>query len=394
MCSNNIIKFLGLKDVNIKNVKRLDKSIEISMSLKKPKPGCCPHCGHKVLHYHDSRIQRLRDIPYQNKHIYFLLKRTRYKCPCCNKKSQITPDFIIKGHQLTKRLYFYIFEEFGKMKSTSDISKECGISVTTILRYIDTIKLERLEIPEVLCIDEFKGDSGGEKYQVNLADGRNHKIIDILLSRKQDHLFDYFLKIPKEERKAVEYFVSDMSTVFRSVHSQFFPASIHVIDKYHFIRQVLWTLERVRKREQGKMSYKDRIYFKRSKSLLQKNLNNLTDEEMSKVATMLEHNEAIRHAYYLKETFYKYVLVQDNKEDARIALDTWIKEAETKGDKEWKTCIRAFKNWKEPILNSFEVPWTNGYVEGTHNRIKTLKRISFGMPNFKHFRTKILATIS
>ena len=109
---------------------------------------------------------------------------------------------------------------------------------------------------------------------------------------------------------------------------------------------------------------------------------------------MLEHNEAIRHAYYLKETFYKYVLVQDNKEDARIALDTWIEEAEAKGDREWKTCIKAFKNWKEPILNSFDVPWTNVYVEGTHNRIKTLKRISFGMPNFNHFRTKILATIS
>ena len=79
----------------------------------------------------------------------------------------------------------------------------------------------------------------------------------------------------------------------------------------------MWTLERIRKREQGKMSYKDRIYFKRSKSLLQKNANNLTDEEMLKVANMLEHNEAIRHAYYLKETFYKYVLIQDNKEDAK-----------------------------------------------------------------------------
>ncbi|MBS6611036.1 MULTISPECIES: transposase, partial [Peptoniphilus] len=33
----------------------------------------------------------------------------------------------------------------------------------------------------------------------------------------------------------------------------------------------------------------------------------------------------------------------------------------------------------------------NGYVEGINNKIKVLKRITFGMKNFKRFRNRILA---
>lgn len=38
-------------------------------------------------------------------------------------------------------------------------------------------------LPRVLCIDEFKGNSGKYKYQVTLLDGETHKIIDIVECR-------------------------------------------------------------------------------------------------------------------------------------------------------------------------------------------------------------------
>ena len=394
MQSNNIIKFLKLKDVTVNNVENLENKIIISMKLKKPRPEICPHCGHHKLHYHDKRIQSIRDIPYNHKPVFFELERIRYTCPNCGKKTIKKPSFIIKDAQISQRLFLWILEEFRKVKSANDIAKECGLSVTTIFRYIDKITPKRLKLPEVLCIDEFKGDSGGIKYQVNIADGKNHQIVDILPTRYLNDLNAYFQKIPREERAKVKYFVSDMNKTFKEIHDRFFPKSIHVIDNYHYIRQVSWSLERVRKREQQTMEYKDRIFFKRSKSLLHKRNSKLTDEEKLRVADMLDHNEAIRQAYYLKESFYKKVLSQKNKKGAREELDKWIKEAEEYGDKEWKPCITALNNWKEEILNTFNCKWSNGFVEGSHNRIKTIKRVSFGMPNFNHFRTKILLVFS
>lgn len=68
--------------------------------------------------------------------------------------------------------------------------------------------------------------------------------------------------------------------------------------------------------------------------------------------------------------------------------------AEKSGQKEWRYCLRAYRNRFEEITNSFNYPWSNGYVEGTHNKIKTVKRVAFGMRNFHHFRTKLLLVCS
>ena len=165
-------------------------------------------------------------------------------------------------------------------------------------------------------------------------------------------------------------------------------------DRYHFIRQVHWALENVRKREQKRMTATERKWFKRSRSLLKKPAQKLTEIEKGLVATMLEKSDVIRTAYVLKEGFYTYVLSQKNKETAASALLTWMEEARKSGLKEWRYCLRAYKNWFDEITNSFDYPWSNGYVEGTHNKIKTVKRVAFGMRNFHHFRTKLLFVCS
>ncbi|MDO5036946.1 MAG: transposase family protein [Tissierellia bacterium] len=72
MHKRHIIKFLGLEGIKIKNVKEVGKTFEISMTLKQPNPRVCPHCGHKTLHYHDKKVQRLKDIPYNHHRSIFI----------------------------------------------------------------------------------------------------------------------------------------------------------------------------------------------------------------------------------------------------------------------------------------------------------------------------------
>lgn len=203
-------------------------------------------------------------------------------------------------------------------------------------------------------------------------------------------MYEYFAKIPNKERNEVKFFVSDMSTTFKSVKKAFFKNAIHIIDRYHFIRQVSWSLENVRKRIQKNNSSKLRKYFKRSKSLITKPASKLTSEQASEVSLMIELNNELKLAYQLKELFYQYVLSQPNKTRARKALKEWIKRAVESNLKEFKSCITAFNNWFEEICNSFDYPWSNGPLEGTHTKIKTLKRNCFGMKNFNLFRKRIM----
>ena len=68
----------------------------------------------------------------------------------------------------------------------------------------------------------------------------------------------------------------------------------------------------------------------------------------------------------------------------------WIRRAEESNLKEFKSCIKAFKNWFDEICNSFDYSWSNSPLEDTHTKIKTLKRNYFGMKNFNLFRKRIM----
>ncbi|WP_288961698.1 transposase [uncultured Peptoniphilus sp.] len=96
-----------------------------------------------------------------------------------------------------------------------------------------------------------------------------------------------FKKVPNKERQGVKFFVSDMSNTFKSVKNRFFKNSIHIVDRYHFIRQVSWALENVRKRIQKDISSKLRKYFKKSRSLFIKPASKPTTDQAKDVSLML-----------------------------------------------------------------------------------------------------------
>ena len=105
---------------------------------------------------------------------------------------------------------------------------------------------------KVLSLDEFKGNSGGQKYNGIVVDAKQHKVIDILPNRFENELIKYFSQFSSKTN--VKYFVTDMNPHFREVSKVCFPNAIIVADRYHVIRQAYWAMERVRKNEQNKLS--------------------------------------------------------------------------------------------------------------------------------------------
>jgi len=46
---------------------------------------------------------------------------------------------------------------------------------------------------------------------------------------------------------------------------------------------------------------------------------------------------------------------------------------------EFKGLLHTLGNWRDEILNFFEYPITNGFVEGKDNRIKTIKKAAMAI---------------
>ena len=293
-------------------------------------------------------------------------------------------------YRVTLRLIDEIFKKTESECSFTSIAKEVNLSVSTVIRFFDILSYSApKELPQVLSIDEFKGITDKEKYQVILTNPADGTVIDILPDRKQKYLISYFSRWNRFERSAVKFFVSDMWKPYAELSATYFKEAKHLFDKYHYVRQVIWAFERVRKKIQKKYGKENRLLFKHSKRILTKRSNKLNPEQRERVEYLLYFNDDLRSAYYLKELFYK-ILDCENGEMGKMLFSKWILTAENSRLSDYRECASTFMNWGKSILNTFDYPYTNGFTEGCNNKIKVLKKNVYGYRNFERFRKRIL----
>lgn len=382
-----INKLLNLKEIKVKNVIHSDHSVKILIETSK-KEHKCPHCGAITNQIHDYRTQQIKDLPFQMKDCYLLLRKRRYRCPC-GKRFYENYDFLARYQQRTKRLTKYIAYQLTNTATIKSVANLANVSSSTVTRILDTIHYPCSSIKDVISIDEFKGNADTGKYQCILVNPKQHTIMDILPDRTQSHLSAYFSKIDRSSRYRVKYFICDMWLPYVDLAHTFFPNAKVIIDKYHFIRQVTWAIESVRKRLQKTMPVSLRKYYKRSHKLILTRYDKLKDENKKACDLMLLYNDDLRKAHMLKEWFY-HICQNPKYSIQRTEFFSWIKNAETCGIKEFEACASTYRHWSKYILNAFKYGITNGPTEGFNNKIKVLKRISYGIRNFERFRTRIL----
>ena len=345
----------------------------------------CPACGGLTDRVHDYRMQIIKDVPLGRTTLLHLRKR-RYRCDC-GKRFFEKNTFLPRYYRSTSRLVAKIITAFRETVSAAKIGAQFHVSGATAMRYFKCVSFKPTRLPEVLSIDEFKGNSGGQKYNSIVVDAEKRKVIDILPNRFENDLIHYFSQF--SSKTEVKYFVCDMNPHFREVAKACFPKAAVVADRYHVIRQVFWAMERVRKNEQNKLSERFRKYFKKSRYLLMKPMEKLSEEETDKLALMFEIAPRLADAYRLKNEFLK-VIRSDSSKTGKPKLVDWLTAVEVMDLPEFDDCIKAYHNWFQEILNSMDVPWSNGFIEGCNNKTKVLKRVCFGMRNFSNFRKRIL----
>lgn len=136
-----------------------------------------------------------------------------------------------------------------------------------------------------------------------------------------------------------------------------------------------------------------REYYKRSRTLILTRYHKLKDDEKAACDLMLLYNDHLRRAHFFKEKFYEICQNTKYSEQRKDFFD-WIKAAESSAIPEFEKCAKTYRTWSKEILNTFKYSHiTNGPTEGFNNKIKVLKRTSYGIRNFERFRTRIfLAT--
>lgn len=389
---NNCIKnLLNFKDVEVKKVKNLKDSVEIYVELPKTVQ-FCPRCGFETSKVHDYYTQPIQDVPIQFKPTTIFYHKRRYECCVCSKNFYEKNELVSKFSRKTTRFVAYVTEELRKLTSMSDISKKCNTSPNFISRLVPYFAVSNTHLPKVLCIDEFKGNTGEYKYQVALIDGETHNVVDIIECRHKHVLCEYFKKFSKEQLDNVKYFVTDLWETYKDISFTYFRKAKVVADHFHWARYACDVVNKIRIEVQSNLPKKERIYFKHSRRLLlSRNCKLKKNDDLDELSYILtNYSENLRIAYREKETILDILHSNESFEIKSKNFAEWVKRNLESDIPQLKSCAETYHHWYKEIINSLAVPYSNGPTEGFNNKIKVLKRVSFGMKNFTNFKARIM----
>ena len=390
MLSNCIKNLLNLKEVIVKSIKNFENSVEIYAEL----PVCeqvCPCCGVSTSKIHDHYVQPIKDIPIYFKPTTVFLRKTRYECKHCGKSFYPNNDFVAKYKRTSKRLVYYIVEQLRNNISASSIAKNTNINSGFISKMLPYLSITNTSLPRVLCIDEFKGNSGQYKYQVALLDGETHQIIDILKCRHKHFLCDYFKKFSIEQLNNVKFLVTDLWEPYKDIGITYFRKAKIVADHFHWARYACNALDRIRIEVQSNLPKSERKYFKHSRHLLLSRRCNIKEKYYDELENMLiNYSENLRVAYREKECLLDIIHSEDSSEVKKKLFSEWVIRNLESSVPQLVECAKTYQHWAYEIKNSLEVPYSNGPIEGINNKIKTLKRVTFGMSKFENFKARIM----
>ena len=185
--------------------------------------------------------------------------------------------------------------------------------------------------------------------------------------------------------------VTDLFMQFRNVIRSSLGDVEIVADKYHFVRQVEWMIRDLRTR-----MYNSDIKFKELKKywkLLATSPSKLSDKQLDVLSRLKKLDLRIENCYGYKEHFYRIMEI-DKISEFRIEFEGFIKKLESSEIKESLYLGSTFRNWQKEIENSVKYGINNGFVEGNNNKIKVIKRVSYGIKKFKTLEKLIQLRIS
>ena len=352
----------------------------------------CPNCGTSTTNIHDYYLRTIKDVPVQKKFVTIHYKQRRYECPSCGKSFNEKNCIVSRYSHHTNNLTSYIVNSLRSKVSMSDISKDSNVTPSFISKMLPYLAYTCNKLPRVLCIDEFKGNSGAEKYQVVLLNGETHEIVDIVECRYKHYLCQYFKKFPQEQLDNVKFFVTDLWETYKDIAFTYFRHAKIIADRFHFARYSVKAVDTLRKKVQSKLPKSERKWFKKSRRLLLSRRCKIKDEDdIDNLNYMLiNFSEDLRIAYREKESFLDIIHSSEPYEIKEELFNEWVCRNLSSPIEELSSVARTYHHWAVEIRHALEFPYSNGCTEGVNNKIKTLKRLSFGMPNFTHFKARIM----
>lgn len=355
----------------------------------------CSECNSRKVTCKGTRTRFFRMVPIGNRPVFLKLAVQRVLCLVCGLIRQVKVKFAEKRFSYTRAFERYVLELCRHM-TMQDTAYHLGVGwdvVKDIQKKYLHRKFSRPKLSQVkyLAIDEISTGKG-HKYLTVVLDLISGAVVYVGEGKGADALKKFWRRLLRAGAQ-VSAVAIDMSPAYIAAVSENLPAAAIVFDHFHLVKLYNDKLSEYRRQLYHEAGTKtQRTVLKGTRWLLLKNPGNLNAQknEQERLQEALQMNQPLATAYYMKEDL-RTLWAYESKEQADGFLTDWIARAEASGIGMLKNFANTLLEHRGGILAYYDHPISTAALEGTNNKIKTMKRQAYGFRDIEFFKLKIMA---
>lgn len=334
-------------------------------------------------------------MPIGRKPTFLALRIPRLECRRCGVVRQAEVGFADPRRSYTRAFERYVLE-LGRRMTIRDVAKLLGVGWDLVKAVVKRDLSRRFARPKLkrlvnIAIDEF-AVSKGHRYMTTVLDLDSGAVVFVGDGKAGDALKPFWKRL-RPSGARIKAVAMDMSAAYRKAVRENLPGAVIVFDRFHISKLFNDKLSDLRRDLHRELTdgLQKRV-LKGVRWLLLKDPANLDEEkdEKRRLEEALAWNKPLAAAYYMKEDLRRF-WEQPGKTFATHFLDGWLRRAQASGIKMLQDMARTLALYRSGLLAYYDAWITSAQLEGTNNKIKTLKRRAYGFRDKEFFKLKILS---
>lgn len=355
----------------------------------------CGGCGARGCRAYDHKPRRVRDFGVWGRRCFLEFDEARVECERCGVMTERL-RWLEPCQRQTLRYERYV-ARLCRLLPVLDVARLEGLDKGTVYRLdkkwlgrrSQEFEARRLERPvRYLGIDEIALKKG-HQYATVFYDLERREVIGLVKGRKERAVSSFFRRRGRLWCRQVQAVCMDLWRAFFNSVRRHLPKAVVVFDKFHVFSYLSAALDQVRRQEQNQADAQGKRLLKGARWLLLKSHQRLRRKQKQELQELMELNQNLLLAHLLKEEFAQFYECAD-AEGAQGFLEGWIERCHNSGLAPFVKLAQRIQRWSQGLLAYFQHAITNGISEGLNNKIKVLKRRSYGFHDFDYFALKIL----
>ena len=363
--------------------------------VQDPKRCRCPACGGKNTILKGGVVRRFRGLPIGGKKTTFVFRVPRIQCRDCNVVRQTPLGFADTRRSYTRSFAQYVLH-LARLMTIRDVALHLGVSWDVVKEIVKNDLQRRFAKPKLrnlrqIAIDEISIGKG-HRYLTIVLDLETGVVVHVGQGKGGDALLDFWKRLRRCGAK-IEAAATDMSPAYIDAVTTHLPDAVLVFDRFHVMKLYNDKLSDLRRElYRAAKDGLEKNVLKGTRWLLLKRPENLdaSRKEHERLEEALRLNAPLATAYYLKEELGEF-WEQDSQEEAEAFLLDWILRAESTDIRMLHQFARTLRFHAHGLLAYYDYAISTGPLEGTNNKIKTMKRQAYGFRDHQFFILKIYA---